>query len=682
MTADTWEHLAGAETGAAVKLVRNARIPMPDGITLAADLHMPEAAADPKSPRKYPAIIEYTPYHKNNNIVYGPRATRYPYFAAHGYVFVNVDIRGTGDSEGINTSFTSPDEVRDNVEVIRWCARQPWCDGNVGMIGISYTAGVCYDAARQAPQELKAIVVCQMCSDWYDGMACPGGTPRPFAYENYAPLMAAYNFAPPDPDLLGARWSAVWQQRLDGSRPWGNACVENLLDGPFWESRLLRGHEERVRAATFLIGGWCDWYPDDLLRVFARLRCPKRVLIGPWTHNYPENAWPLPRVNDRFECLRWFDKHLKGIDTDPSRPLEKEPPVTLFVREFTPPDVLRRQDNGTFRHETQWPPPETRPQTLLLTSQGRLIDQAKAAPAGQSPLAYRPDVGVAAGRYVIGQMLPGWGMPDDQRLDEPFSLVYTADLPDAEKGGTLIGVPEARLFISSTAEVAFLSVKLCDVAPDGTSVLVSKGVLNLTHRNGHVQPEPLKPDQVYEIRLPLLGIAYHFRPRHRLRVMIAPADFQNAWPSPLPHTLTVHYGSDHASRIVLPWAEAVGKLPEPRFRPSDFPPEPPEKLNLPKYSLERDLIGKTTGVRYTTRSGVGSNRSSYTVSLDRPAEAVVQSEYEYPLERAGLSIRVHAQCTTRSDARAFHHLTVVEITLNGRPHWRKSWSVSVLRRGC
>ena len=292
-----------------VRVVRNVRIPMPDGVTLAADLHLPEAEG------RFPAIIEYTPYHKNNNWAYGPRASRYPYFASHGYVFVNVDIRGTGDSEGVNTSPTSPEEVRDGLEVIRWCARQPWCDGSVGMIGISYTAGVCYDAARHAPEELKASVVCQMCSDWYDGMACPGGTPRPFVYENYAPLMAAYNFAPPDPDLLGERWSEVWRQRLEGSRPWGPVYLENLRDGPFWEERLLRGREEQVRAATFLIGGWCDWYPDDFLRVYSQLRCPKRVLIGPWTHNYPENAWPLPRLNDYAVPYR-YDELPPGLEVD------------------------------------------------------------------------------------------------------------------------------------------------------------------------------------------------------------------------------------------------------------------------------------------------------------------------------------------------------------------------------
>src|SRR5207244_2700772 len=253
-----------------------------------------------------------------------------------------------------------------------------------------------------------------MCSDWYDGVLCPGGSPRPFIWENYAPLMAAYNFAPPDPDLVGPQWSAIWQQRLERSIPWGHAYLEHLLDGPFWESRLLRGHEEQVKAATFLIGGWCDWYPDDFLRVFARLRCPKRVLIGPWTHNYPENAWPLPRINDRYECLRWFDKHLKGVDTDPARPLENEPPVTLFVREFTRPAALRREDAGHFRHEVAWPPPRQVQRTLFLNEAGRLSPTDVAHPvelARADALTYRPDVGIAAGRYVIGQFLPGWGMP-------------------------------------------------------------------------------------------------------------------------------------------------------------------------------------------------------------------------------------------------------------------------------
>ncbi len=664
-----------------VQLVRNVRIPMPDGVRLAADLHLPAPAA--AGAARFPALIEYTPYHKNNNHVYGPRATRYPYFASHGYVFVNVDIRGTGDSEGHNTAPTSPEEVRDGLEVIRWCSRQPWCDGGVGMIGISYTAGVCYDAARQAPPELKAIVLCQMCSDWYDGMLCPGGSPRPFAFENYAPLMAAYNFAPPDPDLVGADWSAIWQQRLERSAPWGNAYLANLLDGPFWESRLLRGQAEQVRAATFLIGGWCDWYPDDFLRLYSRLRCPRRVLIGPWTHNYPENAWPLPRLNDRYECLRWFDRHLKGIDTNADRPVDSEPPVTLFVREFTPPEPLRREDSGRFLHETDWPPAHVHVQTFHLAATGWLAPWGSEGVAEeQADLVYRPDVGIAAGRYVIGQMLPGWGMPDDQRLDEGLSLIYTGDVLAEETPLEVIGAPLAHLWLSSTAATAFVSVKLCDVAPDGTSVLVSKGVLNLTHRDGHGRPEPLVPGQVYAVRVPLLATAYRFRPGHRLRVMIAAADFQNAWPTPLPHTLTLHHGPGRPSRLELPVAGARPELPGPVFLPSDFPPLPPDQVPTPDYAVVRDLVRKTVTVQIRTLSGIGVNRSSYTVSVREPARAAVVSEFEYPLDRPGLSVRVRTQCITRSDEQAFHHITEVEITINGRPHWSKSWSLSVPRPGC
>src|SRR5437016_6195712 len=161
-------------------------------------------------------------------------------------------------------------------------------------------------------------------------------------------------------------------------------------------------------------------------------------------------------------------------------------------------------------------------------------------------------------------MLPGWGMGDDQRLDEGVSLVYTSEPVAGANGKELVGPPIARLWLSCTAEIAFLSVKLCDVAPDGTSALVTKGVLNLVYRNGLAKAEPLTPDKVYEIDLPLQTIAYRFRSGHRLRLMIAAADFQNAWPTPLPHTLTIHHGPEQPSQVRIPWTDpAAPRLPEP-----------------------------------------------------------------------------------------------------------------------
>src|SRR5262249_17403199 len=153
------------------------------------------------------------------------------------------------------------------------------------------------------------------------------------------------------------------------------------------------------------------------------------------------------------------------------------------------------------------------------------------------------------------------------------------------------------------------------------------------------------------------------------------ADFQNAWPSPQPHTLTVHYGPHHPSQLVLPMVSRPGPpLTAPRFLPSDFPPLPTDQIPAPHSGITRDLIAQPPTVTYTTRSGIGVNRSNYTISLNRPADAVITSEFEYPLERPGLSILVRSQCVTRSDSAAFHHLTHVEITMNGRTHWSKHWS--------
>src|SRR5213076_2414788 len=131
---------------------------------------------------------------------------------------------------------------------------------------------------------------------------------------------------------------------------------------------------------------------------------------------------------------------------------------------------LRRHENGDFRHETDWPPVHGRLEALHLAADGALVPWAREGAAEEkSELVYRPDVGIAAGRYAIGQMLPGWGMGDDQRLDEGLSLLFTGDTLGDEPPIELIGAPVASLWLSSTAEIAFVSVKLCDVAPDGMS---------------------------------------------------------------------------------------------------------------------------------------------------------------------------------------------------------------------
>jgi hypothetical protein len=295
---------------------------------------------------------------------------------------------------------------------------------------------------------------------------------------------------------------------------------------------------------------------------------------------------------------------------------------------------------------------------------------------------YDPAAGIAAGRYAIGQMLPGWGMAGDQRLEEPHSVAFT----DSEEISLdfyplceIVGCPEAVLFLSTTVANAFLSVKLCEVRPDGVSALISKGAVHLAHRSGSSDSEALIPDQVYEVRIPLQATAYCVMGR-RLRLLVSAADCQNYWPTPDPHTMKLYFGPRRASRLELPVTNSLQGIQGLEFRESDFmPPTPPEEMNLPEYSITHDLVADALETRIATKSGCGVNRSRYRIHRQNPANAVIESDYEYPLERDGFSALVKSRCVTSSNVETFRHNVAVEITLNGEAYWSREWSTQVPR---
>jgi len=651
------------ETRHEIRVDRHVLIPMRDGVRLSAHLTRPVAEG------RYPAIIEYSPYRRGN---YTDPGYRFRYLAERGYVIVQFDVRGTGDSEGFTTDVYQDPERLDGYDVVEWAASQPWCDGNVGMWGISYCGVVCWQVAVQAPPHLKAIIVRSGTEDIYTEWTNPGGLPRPYMYENYAPLMTAYNLAPPDPDLAGDRWSEMWQERLDNSVPWGIGFITHLTDGPYWRDRSVRPDYGRVKCPVFVIDGWADWYYHPLLRAYANLDVPKRALMGPWSHMWPEDAIPGPRIDGARECLRWFDHWLKGIDTG----MMDEPPVTLFVRQWREPAVVCIEDAGEFRGEDAWPPERVEEAPLYLRADGAL-DLRPPVTAGADSFEYDPAVGMAGGKHGCGAF-PPWGMPLDQRVDDALSLCYNFGPLQAD--AEVIGVPRAILHVATTADAAAIVVRLCDVAPDGTSALVTRGYLNATHRHSHVDPEPLVPGETYELEVELLACAYRFGAGHRIRVSICGADFQNAWPTPKPYTSTVHRSPDEPSRLLLPVAPALsGPRPAPNLEPSPFPLPKRDGMPKPEYSITRDVANDTVTVAYETGSGVGVNRSRFTVSRSDPARAVVESSYTMEVGQHGGAITIETQTVTSSDAGAFHHIVEAEIRIDGREHFRKSWSVSVPR---
>ncbi len=580
----------------------------------------------------------------------------------------STDVRGTGSSSGFSTDIYSDEERQDGYDMIEWIAAQAWCSGAVGMIGKSYGAVVQWQVAVQNPPHLRAIVVRSANNDVYAEFTNPGGAIRPWMFEYYAPMMNAYNFAPPDPALVGARWAAIWAERLEHSAPWSLGYIRNTLDGPYWRMRSLSPDFGRVRCPVFLIEGWPDWYADAELTAFQQLSAPKQVLIGPWGHYYPEEpaALPGPRIDTRPLYRRWFNHWLKGIDTG----LMQEPPITVFVRRWQKPSLLTLEDAGTWRTEPGWPPPDMDPVAFYFASDGMLSD----AP-GQDECdcyEYRASVGLASGRRGLGSTTP-FAMPTDQRADEPWSVLYTGK-PLSEPM-LLLGQPEAVLHVASTARTAWFHVRLCEVAPDGTSRLITDGGILASHRHSHEQPEPLTPGEVYQLPIKLRHTAYELTPGHRLRVAVSSADFQNAWPTGEPARNTVHRGAIRPSRVILPLVPAD----RPALAPPCFvdSPHPVPDLERPGYELKWDLIDDTVTCELTGSSG--ANRSRYTVSNRVPAIASIQSNFLCTVPHPILDIRVAASCQTASDRTSYTHAAQVEITVNGKRHFSRSWTESVPR---
>lgn len=641
------------------------RVPMRDGVRLSVHVHRPEGVG------RVPVIVSYTPYRK------GALGPHHP-IVEHGYATATFDIRGTGSSEGSNDSIYSAPERQDGCDMIEWAATQPWSNGNVGMWGISFGAVVALQMAAAAPPSLKAVIARSGSDDPYSEWTNPGGSPRPYMYLCYAAIMAAANFAPPDPAEVGPAWEKIWRQRLRGNVPWGLAFAAHMQRDAFWRERAIMERTERVRCPVFVVGGWADWYPSALLRIFSRLKCPKRALIGPWSHQWPDHGIPGPRIAWLPEALKWFDRWLKGIKNG----IDREPPVTLFVRRYSSPRPVVVEDAGGFRRETEWPLKRARETSFYFRAAGRLERGAPgAAERGCADrLSNDPRAGISTGFYGGGPFNINWVMPLDQRADDRHGTLFTTRPLDRELEVT--GVPRLELYVSSEEPAALLFAKLCDVAPDGKAALVTTGCLNLCHRESHARPTTLKAGRIYRVAFDCLACAYRFSRGNRIRVGLYRADIMNVWPTPGTGGVTLYRDAGRASRIVLP--VAPGR--RPALSPPGFkylPNQAPADLGLAQceHAVRLDSIREEASVEYRVLySQAWDHRAKLTVSAACPgrAEALAESRLEAPCGKK--KVAIDSRCATTSDDDAFSHRVKVSIAVDGAPYFAREWKIAARRR--
>jgi putative CocE/NonD family hydrolase len=651
------------------RLLKNVLVPVRDGTRLAADVYLPP------DPGPVPVVLEYRPYRKDDEMPPGGRF--YAYLLRHGYGVVRVDIRGTGASGGTSTDEYTRQEQEDGYDVVEWIAAQPWCDGHVNMMGTSYSAFTALQVASHAPPHLTSIVPLYFTDDRYtDDCHYRGGLLRMY-YDvgHYGNMMIAWNALPPYPEWSGGDWARIWDEHLTGNEPYLLEWLRHQTDGAYWRNGSVGDVADRIRCPVFMIGGWRDGYPNPPLRLYAKLGVPRKLLIGPWMHIRPDIAVPGPRIDYLREVVRWLDHWCRGRDTG----LMDEPAIALYVQRGERPVVDRIETAGEWRAESEWPPPGAAERTLFLHD-GALAD----APGdrGVDTFEYVPTVGVTGGLWSGG--VP-FGLPGDQRADEAFSLCY--DSAPLEEDITVIGRAKALLHVASSASVIGFAVSLADVAPDGSSHLVAKGMLNATRRDSWTDPVPLEPGRVYELAIELDATAWRFVSGHRLRLAIASADFPNVWPTPEPATNEVHRG---ASRLVLPTVPAAGSAPPPEFAPSpEHIRRQQDEVRPPEWRVATDVLtGRTSQtIRYGSAlridpTTVIEKESLGVVEVDpaNPADASARGRHVARIVRPNHLLETTSDVLIASTATEFHVTIDLGVQVDGAPHFSRRWVESIPRR--
>ncbi|HSM54607.1 MAG TPA: CocE/NonD family hydrolase [Candidatus Sulfomarinibacteraceae bacterium] len=665
----------------AVRKIDNTWITMADGARLATSVWLPEDAES----APVPAILEYLPYRKDDSRAVRD-STYLPYFAGHGYACVRVDMRGTGNSDGILYDEYLPQEQDDALEVLAWIAAQPWCTGDAGIIGISWGGFNGLQIAARRPSQLKAIITVASTDDRYaDDVHYRGGCLLASDQLPWASRMLLLNALPPDPRIVGERWREMWFNRLEKTPPYVEAWLKHQTRDDFWKHGSVCENYADIECAVYAIGGWNDAYTNAIPRLLAGLQSPKKGLIGPWSHGYPYVSHPGPQIGFLQECLRWWDYWLKGQDNG----IMDEPLLRAWIQESVRPAPHYDERPGYWVAEREWPSPDVQTATYRLDEGGALRAAVEeVADAQEVTIRGSQFNGSAAGLWCpYGQEID---LPFDQQEEDGLSLLFTSAPVEADT--VLLGNPVVRLTLAADQPEALVVARLCDVSPSGNSLLVSRGFLNLTHRDSHEQPQALQPGTFYEVTM-TMDVAGHRLPAgHRWRLAISPTYWPMAWPSPRPVTLRLRTGTH--SRLQLPLREpkAADATLADFPRPEQSEPIPYRQIRpaTRERHIRRDVGAGKQQIQDVADNGhvhlldrelemKGRSEERFTIYEDDPLSATIVCEQHQVLRRGEWDVRVETYSEMSADEQQFHVINVVDAYEGNTRVFNKTWSTTIPR---
>jgi putative CocE/NonD family hydrolase len=501
-------------------------VPMRDGVRLAAEIWLPLDGA-----AKHPAVLMRTPYGRTID------GLRMIYLAARGYALVCQDVRGRDDSEG--EFMPAVNETRDGEDTLEWLASQPWCDGNVGMIGGSYLGRVQWQAASTGHPALKCIVSQVTAGGPFVDTPRPGGTYRTgfFAWM----FMMSERRADKKkmlrndwPELLASRpLRDIPEKALGRKISFWEEWISHPDYDEFWRNVDWAAFGDKINVPALLISGW---YDDDGMGTLnawemnkSRGRKNQRMILGPWFHNYNTTRCihgvrfgpSALRYDLDLLALRWFERFLRGVKNGVESPV-----VEYFA-----------VGENEWKESASWPPEDSRPTPLYLHSGGNANgssgDGSLSFDAPNSELddtyLYDPDNPVP---HLIDMAENEMAVPEDYREVETRDdiLVYTSAPLDSPL--KIAGAVTAVLYAASDAPDTDWLVRLTDVDLNGGSIRLVDQIIQARYRDSWSNPKPLTPQETvrYEIRLPY--IANTFLRGHRIRVHVTSSAGNLTFPNP------------------------------------------------------------------------------------------------------------------------------------------------------
>lgn len=551
--------LAGAQARPAdppIEKQTRVKVAMRDGVRLETNVFHPQGFG------KWPAILIRTPYGKGADISANQRA-----FVDHGYAMVIQDVRGRGESEGRFQPMTQ--EGADGEDTIAWIARQPWCDGKVGMMGASYLGFVQWQAALRNPPALKAIFPGNAgYDDYLDRYYSRGGA---YKLGHRLVWMAENQRDPslPKPDFgeLLRRLPLREADRAAAGKTvdWFQRVLDHPSYDSFWKDFSTREKIDRMRIPVYSVAGWFDNYAQSDLEAFGDLHHrgrEARLLLGPWPHNMNDRFTTVDFGADSLVPLRspqflWFDHWLKGKDT-----IGGIPPMRYFT-----------MGENKWHETSVWPPPNVSVVPYYLAGKGNANGASSDGTLqlrrarGDRPEAFTYDprnpVPTRGGAICCDfKILPPG--PMDQRPVESRSDVLLFTGEPLKKDLEVTGTVRAVIYVSTSAPDTDFTAKLVDVWPNGAAMSVTDGILRLRYRGGLDKPELAKANQVYGVTIDAGVTSIVFRAGHRLRLEISSSNFPRFDRNPntgrpvaderelrVAHQ-TVHHGAKYPSALMLP----------------------------------------------------------------------------------------------------------------------------------